>query len=95
MNFFNMKNIATRLLIACITLLCASCSEAYLKASTVKTKKVCHNPEVGQVVTVEMDYITYTGKLSQISKDEIIVSTDSQGITYVVIQSPQIKGIYC
>ena len=90
-----MKNIATRLLIACITLLCTSCSEANLKDSTFKTKKVCHNPKVGQGVTVEMKYNTYKGKLSQISKDEIIVSTDSQGITYIGIQSPQIKEIYC
>ena len=90
-----MKNIATRLLIACITLLCTSCSEANLRDSTFKTKKVCHNPKVGQVVTVEMEYNTYKGNLSQISKDEIIVSTDSQGITYIGIQSPQIKKIYC
>ena len=90
-----MKQLTTLLLFPFITLLCTSCSEAHLKASTVKTKKACHNPKLGQVVTVEMDYTAYKGKLSQISKDEIIVSTDSQGITYIGIQSPQIKKIYC
>lgn len=89
-----MKQLTALLLAPLITLLCASCSESNLKDSTVKAKKVCHNPKLGQVVTVEMDYTAYKGKLSQISKDEIIVSTDSQGITYVVIQSLQIKGIY-
>ena len=68
-----MKQLTTLLLFPFITFLCASCSEAHLKASTVKTKKACHNPKLGQAVTVEIEYNAYKGKLSQISKDEIVV----------------------
>jgi len=90
-----MQRLTTLLLFFTLISLCSSCGEVRLKAATFQTRNICHNPKLGQTVTVDMEYTSYTGVVSELSEDGIIVSTDPERITHILIQTSQIKRIYC
>ncbi|MEY2986216.1 MAG: hypothetical protein RJB24_445 [Candidatus Parcubacteria bacterium] len=90
-----MKRWVLFLLIPVIIPLFRAYSEDTLQSDTLKKSNICHNPKLGQTVTVDMEYTSYTGVVSELSEDGIIVSTDPERITHILIQTSQIKGIYC
>lgn len=88
-----MKRLGLLVLIPIIIPLFRACNEDNLQVNELERGDICYNPKPNQIITVYMDYVSYTGKVSEISEDDIIISMDRDGINYMVIFKSQIKGL--
>jgi hypothetical protein len=88
-----MKRLGLFLLIPVIIPLVRAYSEDTIQANLFERSNICHNPKLGQTVTVDMEYTSYTGVVSEISENNIMISIDNEGIYHMLIYKSQIKKL--